>query len=283
MKQLAHKTDINLAMNFHTSDSRKEEVIFYNENSSVQIRQDDCINFLKSLPNESIDLIVTDPAYSGMNNKLKLGKGRIVGSYSQKGQMDSKWFDEFQDTEENYDLFLSECKRVLKKDIGHIYIMFDSFSLLSLGPVIRKYFDVKNVLVWDKVNVGMGHYFRRRHEFIMFATNGNNQKIQSRSFPDIWRIKRIHNAKYPTQKPVEIFEIMINASAKKGAVVCDPFVGSGSSAIAAIKNGCNFIGCDISDKSFKTVVSRVEHYINSGNDLLQERSAVPEDETIFWK
>jgi len=55
-------------------------------------------------------LIVTDPAYSGMNNKLKLGKGRIVGNYSEKGQNDSKWFSEFNDTEENYDVFSRNAK-----------------------------------------------------------------------------------------------------------------------------------------------------------------------------
>ena len=284
MREPSTKTKITIDSNIIGINDfgKKEKIIPFDKNKSVKIRQDDCIKFLQSLPGESIDLIVTDPAYSGMNNKLKLGKGRIVGNYSEKGKLDSKWFSEFHDTEENYHVFLAECRRVLRKT-GHIYIMFDSFSLLSLGPVVRQHFDVKNVLVWDKVNVGMGHYYRRRHEFIMFATNGNNQKIKSRSFPDIWRIKRIHQAKYPTQKPVEVFEIMINASTNKGSTVCDPFLGSGSAAIAAIKNGCNFIGCDISGKSFDTSISRVENYIESGIDHLQERSAVPEGEVIFWK
>jgi len=268
---------------FTDFSKKKERQYFYNEKNFVKISQDDCINFLRSLPDGSVDLIVTDPAYSGMNNKLKLGKGRIVGNYSEKGQNNSKWFSEFHDTEENYECFLSECKRVLNKKTGHIYIMFDSFSLLSLGPIVRRYFSVKNVLVWDKVNLGMGHYFRRRHEFIMFATNGNNQKIKNRSFPDIWKIKRVHQSKYPTQKPVEIFEIMINASAKKGATVCDPFLGSGSAAIAAVKNGCNFLGCDTSDKSFEISSSRVNKFINFGIDDLQKKSAIADDEKVFWK
>src|SRR6185436_19412271 len=105
----------------------------YQKEHTVTISEEDCIKFLKNLPDGSVDVIVTDPAYSGMNNKLKLGKGRIVGKYNNKGQEDSKWFSEFHDTEENYELFLSECKRVLNKSRGHIYIMFDSFSLLSLG------------------------------------------------------------------------------------------------------------------------------------------------------
>ena len=58
--------------------------------NNVSIFVDDVINFLKSLPNESVDIIATDPAYSGMNNKLKLGKGRIVGKYSEKGKTNGK-------------------------------------------------------------------------------------------------------------------------------------------------------------------------------------------------
>ncbi len=50
--------------------------------------------------------------------------------------------------------------------------MFDSYSLLSLGNIVRNFFDVKNIITWDKVNIGMGHYYRKRHEYIIFATNG---------------------------------------------------------------------------------------------------------------
>jgi site-specific DNA-methyltransferase (adenine-specific) len=247
----------------------------------IVIKHMDCIEFLRGLDDNSIDILTTDPAYSGMNNKLMLGRGRIVGKYSEKGGINGKWFAEFQDSPENYAVFLAECKRVLKPS-GHLYIMFDSFSLLSLGPVVREYFDVKNLIAWDKVNLGMGHYFRRRHEFIIFATNGNNNKISHRSFPDVWRIKRIHNAKYPTQKPVEIFDIMLSASAEKGSVVCDPFLGSGSAAIAAIKRGCNFVGCDVSGTAITFASERTKKFLKNGVDIMQNQSCVPDDEKVFW-
>jgi len=252
------------------------------DSGRIRILRDDALRFLRKLPAGSVDVIVTDPAYSGMNNKLNLGHGRIVGQYANKGAADGKWFSEFMDTEENYSAFLSECKRVLKQSIGHLYIMFDSFSLLSLGPMVRKYFDVKNLITWDKVNIGMGHYFRRRHEYIVFATSGNNRKIRNRSFPDVWRFKRIHRASYPTQKPVELFQAMIYASAKKDFVVCDPFMGSASAAIAAIRNGCRFIGCDISPKAMGIASKRIATYLESGDDVLQPKSMAV-DGKVFWK
>lgn len=262
---------------------KTEKEFFKTENNMVSIYQDDSIEFLSKLPSNSIDLIITDPAYSGMNNKLKLGKGRIVGKYNEKGSKEGKWFTEFEDTEENYNKFLFQCKRVLKETTGHIYIMFDSFSLLTLGSFVRQYFDVKNLITWDKVNLGMGHYYRRRHEYIMFATKGNNRKIRNRCFPDVWRFKRIHNSKYPTQKPVEIFQTMIYASAEKNFVVCDPFLGSGSSAIAALKNNCKFIGCDISDKSVVLSKDRIIKFLETGIDELQKEPASLKDEKIFWE
>lgn len=255
---------------------------FVNNGNKISIYQDDAISFLEKLPSNSVDIITTDPAYSGMNNKLQLGEGRIVGKYSNKGQDNGKWFSEFEDSEVNYIKFLSECKRVLKKSTGHIYIMFDSYSLLSLGNIVRNYFDVKNLITWDKINIGMGHYFRRRHEYIIFGTNGNTRKIKNQKFPDVWRFKRIHNSAYPTQKPVEVFQAMIHASAEDGFTVCDPFLGSGSSAIAAIKNNCRFVGCDISDKSIETSTTRIQEYLKNSVDILQ-KSSMAVDENIFWE
>ena len=131
---------------------------------TVTIYKAGCIDFLKSLEPGSVDIIVTDPAYSGMNNKMQFGNGRIVGKYQDTNN--TKWFPEFTDDADTFREFLQECYRVLKDD-RHIYIMIDSFSLLSLGHLVREVFNMKNIIVWDKVNIGMGHHFRRRHEFIL--------------------------------------------------------------------------------------------------------------------
>ncbi len=241
------------------------------EGVNVSISREDVFKFLSRIPNESVDLIVTDPAYSGMNQMLKLGRGKIIGQYSEKGD-GQKRFDEFHDTKENYERFLGECRRILKAN-RHIYIMFDSYSLLSLAPTVRNIFDVKNVIVWDKLNIGLGHYFRRRHEFIVFASKGK-KRLNSRNFPDVWRIKRITSAKYPTQKPVELFEMMIAASAEPGYTVLDPFLGSGSSAIASLKRGCNFIGCDVASSSIKISSERIKQFIELKKDILQAENKI---------
>lgn len=231
----------------------------------VRIEQADCLAFLRGLPDGCVDLIVTDPAYSGMNQHMNFGRGRIVGRY--RAEDNERWFREFHDDPENYRAFLGECHRVLRDD-RHLYVMFDSFSLLTLGPLVREFFEVKNVIVWDKVNLGMGHYFRRRHEFVVFAAKGR-RKLSRRDLPDLWAIKRLSRAPYPTQKPVELFAAMLRGSAEPGFLVCDPFVGSGSAAIAALKQGCGFVGADISEEAVRMARERCAAYLETGVDPLE--------------
>ena len=234
---------------------------------SYDVRAEDCLKFLRSLPASSVDLIVTDPAYSGMNQHLQLGRGRIVGVYRSAGQAGAKWFTEFHDDPETYRVFLSECHRVLKDD-RHIYIMFDSFSMLSLAPLVREVFSVKNVLVWDKVNMGMGHYFRRRHELILFASKGR-RKLNTKDRSDVIVAKRIYRAPYPTQKPVAVFDAMVEPSVEPGFVVCDPFVGAGASAIATLKADCSFIGADLSKRAVEISKWRAKLFLETGIDPME--------------
>jgi len=233
--------------------------------ADFEIRTQDCIEFLRDLPGESVDVIVTDPAYSGMNQHMRFGHGRIVGHY---GRSDNeRWFHEFSDDPATYRVFLGECSRVLRRD-RHVYIMFDSFSMLSLGALVRDFFDVKGVVVWDKVHLGMGHYFRRRHEQIVFASKGR-RKLVRRDLPDIWAVPRIHRAAYPTQKPVRLFELMLEASAEPGFTVCDPFCGSGSSGVASLRLGCDFIGADIDPRAVDISRKRLSTMIATGLDPLE--------------
>jgi len=256
----------------------KQRPYYESEDGRVSIFQDDAISFLESLPPKSVDLIVTDPAYSGMNQKLKLGSGKIIGKYNDAGKEGAKWFEEFHDTEENYRRFLEACFRVLK-DNRHIYLMFDSYSLLSLASLVREVFEVKNILCWDKANIGLGHYFRRRHEFILFGSKGK-RNLNSKDIPDVWKIKRVTRSMYPTQKPVEVFELMMKASAEKDFVVCDPFLGSASAGVAAIKSGCKFLGCDISNKALAISRNRLIQFAKTKTDPEQKNSLIADDEAI---
>jgi site-specific DNA-methyltransferase (adenine-specific) len=253
-------------------------------NQRFAIEQQDALAFLRSLPDGSVDLICTDPAYNGMNQHLALGKGRIVGQYGERGD-GARWFDEFDDSEANYREFLEQCARVLRDD-RHMFLMFDSYSLLTLGSLVRDYLDVKNLVVWDKVAIGMGHYFRRTSEMIVFASKGK-RPVTARDIPDIWPIQRVHRGAYPTQKPVELFEAMIAASVgddhRETFVVCDPFVGSGSSALAAARQRCSFVGADIAEAAIDSCRTRLDAWIEGIVDPLQPKPAPNRMRREWWR
>ncbi len=235
-----------------------------------RVDEADCMHFLASLADGSVDVVTTDPAYSGMNQHMSFGHGRIVGHYSHA--TNQRWFTEFADDPDTFLAFLRECHRVLR-DGGHIYVMFDSFSLLSLGHLMREVFAVKNVIVWDKVNLGMGHYFRRRHETIVFATKGH-RRLSRRDLPDVWPLKRLHRAAYPTQKPVALFSRMLAGSAQPGMTVCDPFVGSGSSAVAALLAGCEVVAADIDPRAVRMATDRCAAVAGGAPDPNERSAAV---------
>jgi site-specific DNA-methyltransferase (adenine-specific) len=232
-----------------------------------RVDQADCLQFLGSLGDASVEVITTDPAYSGMNEHMAFGRGRIVGRYGDADNV--QWFTEFRDEPATFLTFLRECHRVLV-DGGHIYVMFDSFSLLSLGHLMRDVFAVKNLIVWDKVNLGMGHYFRRRHETVVFATKGH-RRLSRRDLPDVWAIKRIHRGVYPTQKPVALFAHMLAGSAEAGMTVCDPFVGSGASAVAALLAGCDVVAADIDTRAVQLARDRCRAAVAGESDPGERR------------
>ncbi len=207
-----------------------------------------------------------------MNQHLKLGTGRIVGKYSARGK-GGKWFAEIDEGGKVFREILAECHRVLR-DARHIYLMSDSASYPTLHRQISKLFKVKDLLVWDKVNLAMGRYFRRRHELILFASKGR-RRLSSQALQDIWRIKKVPGKPYRTRKPVELFREMIVASRHQGDrrfVVCDPFVGSGSSAIAALREEVTFIGCDLSGEAIDLARGRIKEFAATGRDPLEPKT-----------
>lgn len=266
----------------HHEQHEREPSLY--EGLGVRLVRGDAIALLRSLPDASVNLVVTDPAYNGMNQHLALGKGRIVGRYSERGDGE-RWFEEFDDSPENYAAFCAEVARVLGPDRA-AFLMFDAYSMLTLGPVVREHFHVKNVITWDKVVMGMGHNFRRQSEFLLYVTTGR-APLARRDVADVWRIRRVHRARYPTQKPVELFEAMIAASigdrASADVVVCDPFLGSGSAAVAALRQGCSFVGGDVAEASIIAATARIGAHRAGASDPLQPKACVdPRLQKPFW-
>jgi len=120
-------------------------------------------------------------------------------------------------------------------------------------------FILGNGVVSHNCKIGMGYHYRARYEMIMFFEKGK-RKLNNLSIPDIIQVPRVYRG-YPTEKPMEVSEILIKQSTNEGDVVIDPFVGSGSTGVAALKNKRNFYGADISEEALELAASRICKYL----------------------
>jgi site-specific DNA-methyltransferase (adenine-specific) len=206
------------------------------------LHQGDAVAWLRSLPDASVDLVVTDPPYESLE------KHRAIGTTTRlkKSKASSnEWFTVFPNTR-FADLF-AELYRVLKRD-RHFYLFCDQETMFIAKPVGEAAgFRFWKPLVWDKQKMGMGYHYRARYEMILFFEKGK-RKLNNLGIPDIISVLRIRNG-YPTEKPADVARVLIEQSTQPGEIVVDPFAGAGSTGIAALETRRRFVGNDLADSA----------------------------------
>ena len=213
---------------------------------SVKLLQGDCLELMKDIPDESIDMILTDPPY-GIDLKPQ--------------RASSNWKNTKVINDDNLDwlpCFVKESYRILRKD--SVAFFFASWQTIDkVKPKIEDYFEVKNVIVWDKDWFGLGNNFRPNYELIILATKGK-YKTKSNNLSNILKFRRVAPAKlhHSCEKPVALLELLIEESVEEKSIVIDPFMGSGSTGVAAVSLNRNFIGMELDEDYFKIAKERIE-------------------------
>jgi len=210
----------------------------------------DAVEWLKSIDSESIDLFITDPPYESLEKHRKIGTTtRLKESKASSNQ----WFNIFPN--DRFEELFKEIYRVLKKN-SHFYLFCDQETMFIAKPLAEKAgFKFWKPIVWDKKTIGMGYHYRARYEFILFFEKGK-RKLNNLGIPDILEYKRVIRG-YPTEKPVELLEVLISQSSDVGQLVVDSFFGSGSTLIAANKLSRAYLGCDISESAHELFEMRL--------------------------
>lgn len=212
----------------------------------MKLLHGDCLDLLKTLPENSIDCVITDPPYYvGMTHNSH------KATFSDLTMLKPFFIQLF-----------NEFKRVTKEG-GFIYVFTDWRTAPFIQPIMSEMLDVKNMLIWDKIIGRVTHTYRYQHELILFATNGKSKRkiysgniIKEKSFSSGAHATNIKI--HPTQKPVELLQRLIADGTNKGDVVLDCFMGSGSCGIACVKMERRFIGMEVDENYFKSAQSMIK-------------------------
>jgi DNA modification methylase len=136
-------------------------------------------------------------------------------------------------------------------------------------------FSLGATIIWVKQAASMGWQdFRPQHEPILFGwkNGGARVRVKDRSLTTVWEVKRDAAASYqhPTQKPVRLIEVAINSTSADDALVLDPFLGSGTTLIAAEKTGRSCYGMEIDPKYCDVIIKRYADYTKTDEKLIRK-------------
>lgn len=209
-------------------------------NTTITVHQQDAVEWLHMQPNQSVNLIVTDPAYQSLEkHRAKGTTTRLKNSAASSNE----WFAIFPNA--RYLDFFIEAYRVLD-DNSHMYVMCDQETGLLIKPIAEQVgFKFWKFITWDKCAMGMGYHYRNQTEWVMFLEKGK-RKLNNLGMCDVLRHKRVRNG-YPTEKPMQLYADLIEQSTNLDETVADVFFGSGAGLLAAHNLGRKAIGTDISD------------------------------------
>lgn len=225
----------------------------------------DCLEVMKQIDNESIDLIVTDPPYL-INYK----------SNHRKNKDDRFCKPIANDT--NIQLIkdaIKECYRVLKNDSAmYMFCSFDKVDIFK--QELQKYFNIKNLIVWVKNNWTAGDLeaqYGKQYELIFYVNKGR-KKINGKRITDVWSaltnksLNRVVGGEqvHQNEKPLQLIKMCIENSSNKDDIVLDMFAGSGTTCLAAKELNRKYIGIEIDKYFYKIALDKI-NYINKNGQL----------------
>ena len=204
----------------------------------------DCIDILKQLPDNSIDLLVTDPPYRTISGGRDENSNWWKGSVLEKN--DGKIFAE---NDVDHKEWISLCYKKLKED-SHAYIMSNLINLFDLKNIAEEVgFELHNLLVWEKNNAVFNKWYMKNCEYTLFLRKGKAKFINNLGSKTVEFFENPTNKLHPTEKPVPLMQMYIYNSSNEGDLVLDPFSGSGTTAIACYRLKRRFI-CIEKDKEY---------------------------------
>ncbi len=220
----------------------------------------DCMDILSQLPDNCVDLVLTDPPY-GIDYQSNM---RVV----------TPKFDKLKN--DNNDSRL-ECYSFLSRKMrpDTVIIAFCSYKNYAADYIVLDgLFSIKNAIVWFKGGGGIGdleHSLSTDYEIAIIGHKGR-RKINGKRIGSVWQFPKVDPVKmvHPTEKPLGIFQQFIEYFSDPDDLILDPFCGSGTTCVAARMLGRNYIGIDISEEYCKIARERIKA-VETGVPVKEQR------------
>ncbi len=214
------------------------------EDPQIQVLNGDCLDLLDDLPDNSVDIVYTDPPYIPPEHSKTLTKYKK--SLSEMGILESF-----------YKRYLEKIDRVLKDDgILLLYCNSDSYPMfyIHLYPYVKK----MRCFIWDKISCSLGYTFRHQHEMILYGERMNMKCIKCGT-GDVFKYKvvKAKEKDHPAQKPVDLHKHILQNIVDKDKVVLDTFMGTGSIGLACKELSCKYIGMELEYDYFKLATDKL--------------------------
>jgi site-specific DNA-methyltransferase (adenine-specific) len=227
----------------------------------------DCISLMKMMPEKSVGAIVTSPPYNLKNstgNGMKDGRG---GKWSSAALL--KGYSDHADdmTHDEYVAWQRACldgmMRLLKDD-GAIFYNHKwrvQGGLLQDRQDILSGFPVRQIIIWKRnggINFNKGYFLPTYEVIYLIAKKNFILSPKANAMGDVWEIPQTRDNPHPAPFPIELAEKCVSATTAE--VIFDPFMGSGTTAIAAMNHGRDWIGVDVSETYCRMAEERIENY-----------------------
>lgn len=224
----------------------------------------DCQQLMKSIPDKSIDLIVTDPPYL-----IETSGGGIYNKESDQFLEGTQYIEELTKMKDGFsEKVLDELCRIMKKI--NIYFFCSQKQIIPLlDYFVKKKKCNWNLLCWHKSNPvpACGNKYLTDTEFILFFREkgvkiGGEFKTKFTYYVTTTNAKDKKQYGHPTIKPLEIVQNLILNSSNEGDIILDPFLGSGTTAVAAVNTNRHYIGFELNENYFDIACERLDEVEN---------------------
>jgi DNA modification methylase len=234
----------------------------YYQDGLVTIYKGDCVEIMRQMEGVSIDAVITDPPYcsGGALEAQKNSGGQ--GHRSERLQSgEVEWFATDNMTTGGLiwlvRAVLVESRRVMRPNRS-AFVFSDWRMVPHLAPAMESSgLRYRNMIVWDKMSAGLGMGFKPAHEIILEYTNGVTE-YTTKDGQNVIRERRVTSATrdHACQKPLGVIARLIDVAVPLGGTVLDPFMGSGSTLVAAKQRGRKAIGIELSEQHCESAARR---------------------------